>query len=560
MNDSTEIEGFFFLDDNENGLFEPELGEIGLYNGPFPVLRLRDGTQIDRGLQFEVPFNDPERLGFYSFRHTYPLASWMALHAFHPLYKMTGYTYKTDQQPNVTTVAAGSTAAEDSIAFFGTPGVNTRLDVGFKPLKDLIGSPNKGTIIGSVVYDTTRVNLDAAQSVVENHEPGIPGITVNLYRLPFDYEQDPTLSGSGKCQSKCEFNLVQGFGHNCMHEDGNLKTAENGAPMKCEKFWIGTEESTKPEPVMMWTHKTDFQDYKAGQIVYDRKNNAPNQTTTSAQFQTPTNCKITDQHNNQLLHLVHQGVLPEPSGQDVPCIETPLLRNQVGGFTQVDGTFKFTDLEPGLYVIQMEVPKDIRGHKDAYKVRSEHDVNAYESDLWVGVNPDGSIGPQCPSESEDCPLPVDGSEPLPPNRQNFKMPCAGGIMTVKTKDGLLVDNPSFSINGGSHANGTTVHYCDVKVIRVEANVNNRATFHLFTDVPIPSRWKGVVLDDRLPQANMNSTLFTELLGVPEMPVGIYDFKGQKLTDVTTDVSKDKNANLFRIPISRCPAHYFFFEP
>ena len=109
-------------------------------------------------------------------------------------------------------------------------------------------------------------------------------------------------------------------------------------------------------------------------------------------------------------------------------------------------------------------------------------------------------------------------------------------MTVKTKDGLLVDNPSFSINGGSHAHGSTVNYCDIKIVKVEANVNNRATFHLFTDVPIPSLWRGVVLDDMIPQTNPDSTLYTELLGVPKMPVGIYDFRSNKLTDVTTDVS------------------------
>jgi hypothetical protein len=84
----TEIQGFFFIDNNENGIMDE--GDEGLSSGPFPIVRLRDGTQIDRGMQFEVPFSDEARKGFYKLSHTYPLASWMTLHAYHPLWEMTG--------------------------------------------------------------------------------------------------------------------------------------------------------------------------------------------------------------------------------------------------------------------------------------------------------------------------------------------------------------------------------------------------------------------------------------------------------------------------------------
>ena len=142
------------------------------------MLRYRDGTQVDRGFQFEVPFADPIRKGFYKFSHGYPFASWMTMHVYHPLWKITGYTYRTEQQTNVTTVLAEDD--EYDIAIFGTPSLTTFLDVGFVP-RDL-GQP-KDLLPGAVHYDSTRTNLDAAQAVVENHEPGIPGIPVNLYKL-----------------------------------------------------------------------------------------------------------------------------------------------------------------------------------------------------------------------------------------------------------------------------------------------------------------------------------------------------------------------------------------
>jgi hypothetical protein len=86
----TEVEGHFFIDDDGDGVFNDADGDRGLSNAGFPIFHLRDGTQIDRGFQFEVPFSDPEREGYYSFRQGYPLASWLTMHTFHPLSEMTG--------------------------------------------------------------------------------------------------------------------------------------------------------------------------------------------------------------------------------------------------------------------------------------------------------------------------------------------------------------------------------------------------------------------------------------------------------------------------------------
>jgi len=197
------------------------------------------------------------------------------------------------------------------------------------------------------------------------------------------------------------------------------------------------------------------------------------------------------------------------------------------------------------YAMRIEIPMDKRGTgtKPTYKVRTEADVNSYDSDLWMGretttVPPFTALNafkpPQsCPSSNEACPLPVSAVQPRTPNRQNVKMPCVGETFTVTVSP---EGNPSFFENGGSYAEGLTRHSCDIKIVKVEAGVNSKATFHLFTDVPIPSRWKGVVLDDRLPQSNPRATLYTELLGIPHMPVGIRDFTGTQLTVVETDVS------------------------
>lgn len=313
----TEVEGFFFIDSNENGVFDAE--EEGLATGPFPVLRYRDGTQVDRGFQFEVPFNDPLRQGFYRFSHGYPFASWITMHVYHPLWKVTGYTFRTEQQTSTTTVTAEDD--EYDIALFGTPSLTTFLDVGFVPR-----DPEKGSIAGAVHYDSTRTNLDAAQAVVENHEPGIPGISVKLYRL--------------KGHKECEKDTEEGIGFSC-EDEGKVSKGE-----KFTRFYVGSEGETKPHPVMFWAADDDDDDdnYDDGQVVFDEVEEA----TTSSEFERPTNCLITDQNNTPLTFPDKQEVLPNPDPDNPkPCIETPLLRNQVGGFVMADGSFKFSTLDPG---------------------------------------------------------------------------------------------------------------------------------------------------------------------------------------------------------------------
>jgi hypothetical protein len=435
-------------------------------------------------------------------------------------------TYRTPQMPENKTITVKAIGEEYSIAIFGTPSVKTTLDIGFRPKKNTTGS-----ILGSVVYDSTRVNYRAEEAATENHEPGVPGIKVSLYRLDSpNYE-------NGNCNNICfhEPNV----GYTCPDEGntvGSMNGHGNGKCLECTRFYIGKEGETKPLPFVVWTSckaQTGDITVEPGQVVFNfSEPTFPTKVAEAitAEFQAPVNCMITDNLGKQINFTEGQNVLPDPTPDGVPCIESPLLRNQVGGFTEVDGTFKFENLEPGLYAIAIEIPMDLKGTKPAYKVRSENDINAYDSDEWDG-------NPVCPSKNESCPLPEDKVPPDNPSMQNVMMPCAGALQNVLSGTDLEDYNPSFADNGGSFdgVNNQT-HRCDIKLVLVEGGVNKRATFHLFTDVPIPSRWKGVVLNDLTPQANPKSTLFTENEGVARMPVGVRDFAGTKLTDAVTDVS------------------------
>jgi hypothetical protein len=463
----TELQGFFFNDTNEDGIMDE--GENGLAHGPFPVLRLRDSTQIDRGVQFEVPFSDSERLRFYSILHAYPLGSWLTLHAWHPLYEMTGYTFRTEAQLTNTTVTANSTTAEVGISIFGSPGIRTTLDIGFK-LKDA----GTGTIIGGVYYDTTRTNLDASSAMLENHEPGIPGIEVQLYKMADLELNDQNCSGA--CVLTNVISNATEIGYTCAGED--LQSEISGDI--CTRYWVGAEGKTKPSPIVLYadsvTGELDLNDTVSGMPE-------PNMTTFTAEYDVPKGCKIIDEKGNHIPFGDGQRVLPD--GDQMKCIETPLLRNQVGSFAQTDGTYQFHNLEPGFYAVKVIIPIDKSGTKDAYKLRTENDINTYESDEWIGTVSETFSGfnpPVCPSNATECPYMIDDGPPQPPTIQNIKDPCAGAYITVHTLDKMMSHNPTFALNGGSHAAGNMTHKCDIKIVRVEPDVNSLVNFHLFTDV------------------------------------------------------------------------------
>ena len=59
-------------------------------------------------------------------------------------------------------------------------------------------------------------------------------------------------------------------------------------------------------------------------------------------------------------------------------------------------------------------------------------------------------------------------------------------------------------------------------------------FNVFTDVPIPSRLRGLVVDDINFSTDPRSTMYGEKAGVPFAPVGIYDFTNRLVYTVESD--------------------------
>ncbi|HOV80517.1 MAG TPA: SdrD B-like domain-containing protein [Bacillota bacterium] len=75
-----------------------------------------------------------------------------------------------------------------------------------------------------------------------------------------------------------------------------------------------------------------------------------------------------------------------------------------------------------------------------------------------------------------------------------------------------------------------------KVVNVVEGMNATADFFLFTDVPVPGRIVGFLLDDVNLETDPGFIYFGEKRGIPNTPVGIRDFTGRLITTVHSDVN------------------------
>ncbi len=191
------LKGSVFYDSNGNGF--PDVGEMGMPNQAVN-LRFRDGSI------YQMQATDAE--GDYEFKEVFPFFNWLVAEVDFARYKATGITVAVDAGGPV-----GPTLAEGIDWSYGmlTPqpqseqdGQPYRTETGpvlTQGMQVFLGQTNvihwgkqlydtalreHGGISGMVYYATTRAEDDPRYAAVENWEPGIPNVRVNLYRAGED--------------------------------------------------------------------------------------------------------------------------------------------------------------------------------------------------------------------------------------------------------------------------------------------------------------------------------------------------------------------------------------
>ena len=462
----TPIDGYVFNDLNEDGI--RDAGEPGIPGFPI-TMRMRENALVDRGTTAVTT----DANGYYWMESAYPMNQWLIMEAYADGFHTTGITYWADNQPTPTTVL-GAGVDVNVLPVFSQSG---HLDWGVKAY----APGTNGGIVGTVSYDVTRNELNPAYAAIEDWQPSISDLTVNLYAA---------VACGTHVNQACD-------------ENGLYELAQDGS------YYLG--------PLL-------------NQYL-------------SETWERPSGCVARDVNGVALVHGVDEKALPyDPNA---PCIEAPMQGVQFGPMASdvgtadenfgaaVDGNYGFGDGcflgngAPGLYdpdiqdcvsgtlealpsnrdyLVKVEIPDDALG-RPMYKVTREEDINVANGDSFV---------PQVP----------------PPA-------CAGALHTVDVA-GILPDGPNATVNstfvdiGGSVYEGQEKHLCDVKLVRLSDRKSIAPGFNFFTDVPLPGRFWCLIVDDLNWSSNPQQTLYGEKMGLSFAPVGIYDYTNRLITTVESD--------------------------
>ena len=463
----TWVKGYVFIDSNGNGFRDP--GEMGV-SDYLVTLKERENTEMDRMTSAVTTDSN----GYYFFDRAYPLGSWTILEAYNDRYYTTGISYKVENQPDWTTVL-GSGVDVGMLPILGQTG---QLDWGVRPYDTTgVTGPKNGGIVGTVSYDTTRNELDPRYAAVEPWQPGVPGLTMNLWK--------PIACGTNP-GTACD-------------DSGKYELAPDGSIAKSQLL---------------------------------------NQTVTET-WEQPVDCQPRDVNGNPVSQLVFP-----PSSGGYRCLEAPMTGLQFqSGFATLDGNYGFGDgcfglggfdpgtqacadgngpipLPAGDYLVETVIPNDSFG-KPLYGVTREEDINIFNGDQFVPQIPP----PSCAGPLHTVDVAGVGTDGYPASN-----PKPGVTVPASTP----TDNPTFADGGGSPFEGMAKPLCDTKLVNLGTGRSVAPTYNLFTDVPIPGRWKGYIIDDLTISVDPKQLNFGEKAGIANSPIGIYDFTNRLQTTITSD--------------------------
>ena len=167
----------------------------------------------------------------------------------------------------------------------------------------------------------------------------------------------------------------------------------------------------------------------------------------------------------------------------------------------------------GDYLVHVGNLDDALG-KPTYKFTREEDINIGNGDQFV---------PQIPPPS------CAGAQPHGGRRRAWRLRTAPNRRSRQPHASAT----TFDI-GGSPYEGQPKPLCDTKLVTLHNGKSVVPMFNVFTDVPLPGRFFGLIVDDLNFSSDPKSLLYGEKAGVPFAPVGIYDYANRLVTTVESD--------------------------
>ena len=472
----THLYGTVFVDKNGNGKQDP--GEEGVRK--FTLQNLdRTNNAMESGQQTA----DTDNQGHYDFAELYPLGQYSVLQFFNNRYKTTGITYQTCNDKQEHTVV---TAIVD-LSYNAVIGQCGRVDVGVQVFDAASG--DNGGIVATAIYDSIRQKYSARQAQTLAQQNGIPGISFELYQ--------PVSDGHG----------------------GFVRNAN------------GSYATNVPDA----THGGDP--------------SGPNgvQTYVSENWAKPTGCVPLDVNGDPFTQ--QDAMWSDPTiAAGRPCVEAPMtglgfgVGDDVAHAPQVDGNYGLA-APAGDYIVKTVVPTDmvLNNGKPLYKTTTEADVNTASGENFIPQNAEatGVAWPPLPATPKQQAQAAPGEYGENPHTTATGPDpiCAGATFTVDVASRALAGDrqaQNFLAVGGSPFEGQQRSYCDEKLFHIEAGQSIAPNFHFFTDVPIATKFTGLIVDDVNVTTDRKSTGLGEVRGIANAPTGVYDWTGQLVDEVDSD--------------------------
>jgi uncharacterized repeat protein (TIGR01451 family) len=555
----TDLQGVVFNDLDGDGFRDP--GEPGVPDFTLGE-RTRGNSLQDQGQTLAVT-NDK---GEYDMSQGYPLGQYLIIEGYNPRYKNTGYTYTSDNDPIPHTV---STAQVD-IAFNPVIGLSGRIDWGVQAYgtgtdywsgDGVTPAPKNenGGIVGTVTYDVTRNEFDPAFSAQEDYQPGVSGISMQLWKThKADGIHADTYPETGAVQQWG----ITAAGLECMRDDtsrGSNAVMDASQPCKPYDYYV-TESFQRP----------------VGCKALDVNGNH-----LEGELALPDAPAVVDYSHNPDV----EGLTPE---QSADCLDAPMESMQIGGNGTVDGNYALTSLikpetlavapagGPGLeavyadsqnnpdasmpldsgdYVVEAVNPVDdinasttsdpnVGGYtvggtaKRLYRFTDETSINVMTGDSYV---PRGGYGSTGEPDGGGYALAVTADSPIRYDHNSLGAGtvalCAGSLWAVpEIGAGQDAVNPDLNAGGGNPYGGRDMPICDAKLVSVAGGRSMPAGFSMFTDVPLPAKFYGLVNDDLNVNTDRRSIMLGEVAPASNVPVGIYDENGNWKLTAHSDVN------------------------
>ena len=546
--------GRICVDTNANGRCDP--GEKGIFHQTVQNLSRTNNSMVGG-----INTSDTDANGYYDFKEAYPLGLMSINQFFFLRFKTTGVTWQACNDPQEHTAIAPMV----DVSYLPMIGQCGRLDWAVVPYSPSANGDNGG-VVATQREDYIRQKYNARQAQTLDFQTGIPGFT---------FEQYTPIKGSGPGGT----DTMSGYAINtngsyCTQQGVSVGATDNPQYPNCGNY---------TQPALAYISENNAgpaqcfpQDANGKPIGYDpTKANSYNFMVSGGACvesgASGTQFGLGTDNSSHPVQTVDGNYTLGNIPQLVPAAQLGdvLVKN----ISPVDNVLPAGYCEsPKAAGIPYEPPCKkgdtmVNAQRPLFSTTTEEDVNLFNGAQYIpqGANTNGLVWPPRPGPADQ--MPNDPSKPAAGYDENQytyspgpDAICAGVTHVVH------VTNKTLLANGGSPLEGATRHLCDTKLLNIQAGMSIAPDFHMHTvvDIPLPAHFWGYIVDDISVETNTKSTNLGEVHGLPNVPVGVYDWTGRRTYSVTSDYNGVwevlmPSTDIFNCPVpaGTCPNVYRF---